>query len=340
MAFRQTARMNLTLAVGLLLAGTASLPARADLTIVTEVNTSRSGGPAGAETAAPSPQTVTTYYKGDKARVEAADGTVTLYDRAAEKVYTLHPAEKTFSALPLKQMLERGADLASQMPTNARRMSANVKLKVETKVALKQDKAAAKQAFIDQEASRYNLTGSATLKPESGGGFAGGGFPGGGRRGGGRRGGGFPGGGFPGGDLPGGGFPGGGRRPGGGYPGGGGGPGGEGRRMPSIAIAGEYWIGAAPSIKTKVKNLLLPSIVQTVPPGPFVRPLDDKVAKTKGFPLSSKVTVTLKSPRTETSTTVTVTTAVKSMKEDPLADALFQVPPDYKGVDPPPGSKA
>ena len=183
---------------------------------------------------------------------------------------------------------------------------------------------AAKQAFVDKEASRYNLTGTATLKPEFSGGSPGGGFPGGGRRGG-RSGGGFPGGGFPGG-----GFPGGGRRPGGGYPGGDGGPGRAGRRMPVIEIAGEYWIAAAPSIKTKTKNSLLPSIVQTVPSGPFVRLLDDKVAKTKGLPVSSKVTMTMKSPRAEAPTMVTVTTAVTSMKEDPLADALFQVPLDYR----------
>ena len=75
---------------------------------------------------------MTTYYKGDKARVDADDGTVTLYDRAAEKVYTLHPAEKTCSMLPLKKMLERDTDPASQMPANSRRVPANVKLKVET----------------------------------------------------------------------------------------------------------------------------------------------------------------------------------------------------------------
>ena len=52
MAPGQTDRMNLALAAGLLIAMTASLPARADLTIVTEVNIARSGGPTVAETAA------------------------------------------------------------------------------------------------------------------------------------------------------------------------------------------------------------------------------------------------------------------------------------------------
>ena len=63
---------------------------------------------------------VTTYYQGQAARVEAADGTVTIYDRAKENVYRLHPAEKTYSLVALKKMLEQEPSLISRQASNGR----------------------------------------------------------------------------------------------------------------------------------------------------------------------------------------------------------------------------
>jgi len=165
------------------------------------------------------------------------------------------------------------------------------------------------------------------MKRESRGGFGRGGFPGGGfPRG--RR---FPGSGFPSGRFPSGGYPGRDGGPGGGRRGGDDGPGERG--VPSLQIEGEYWIADAPVLGTKMKNALLPSFIQTVPPGAFLSPLTDKLGKTKGFPVTSKVIVTTTSPRSVTPTTVTITTELRSITDGPLDASLFQVPDDYKKVD-------
>jgi hypothetical protein len=168
-------------------------------------------------------------------------------------------------------------------------MPASANVKLESKVDLKQDKVAGKKTFAGEEAVRYSLTGSATVKRNVGGGFPGGGFPG--RRR-------FPGG------FPGGGFPAGGRFPGGGYPGGGRGSGGGSRP------------GGAP--------------------GSYGRRMPSKLAKTKGFPVASRVVVTMTSPQSPAPTTITTTTEVKSITDATLDESLFKVPDGYKEVAPRP----
>jgi hypothetical protein len=329
----------------------APAPARADLKIVTEVTVTRSPPDSSAESkpgaSAPASSTdkasplipprpespaapaklVTTYYQGQSARVEAADGSVTIYDRAKENVYTLHPADKTYSLIALKKMLEQEPSLISRQASNGR-------MKLETKVDLTADKEASKKTFAGREAIRYTLTGSASVKRETRSGFGRGGFPGGGR---------FPGRGrFPGGGFPGGYFQGGYSEDGdsGGYGRRGRRSGSMGQGMPSMQIEGEYWIADAPSLGTKMKDALLPSFIETVPAGPFVSPLKDKLAKIKGFPVSSRVSVTSTNRRSDTTTSITTTTEVKSITDGPLDAVLFQVPNDYKKVDVPPVSVA
>ena len=103
-----------------------------------------------------------------------------------------------------------------------------------------------------------------------------------------------------------------------------------------MQIEGEYWIAGAPSLGAKTKDALLPSFIETAPAGNhFVSPLKDKLAKIKGFPVSSRVSVTTTNRRSDNTTTVTTTHEVKSITEGPLDAALFQVPGDYKKVDAP-----
>src|SRR5262249_34938932 len=101
-------RVSLSAAAALVVAGVAP-PSRADWKIVSEGVVPRSPSdpttdtrstalvPSSPETASTSPKTATICYQDQRARIEAADGTVTLYDRALDTVYTLHPADKSYS---------------------------------------------------------------------------------------------------------------------------------------------------------------------------------------------------------------------------------------------------
>ena len=60
-------------------------------------------------------QTVTTYFKGSKARRETSGGAVVIYDRSTDKIYTLDAAAKTYSVLSFADTLNRGAKLPEPM---------------------------------------------------------------------------------------------------------------------------------------------------------------------------------------------------------------------------------
>src|SRR5205807_1206253 len=89
----------------------------------------------------------------------------------------------------------------------------------------------------------------------------------------------------------------------------------------------------APSIGTKTKNPLQPSFVATLPPGPFVGPVSDKLGKSKRLPLASKVTVTTMNRRSDSTMTISVATEVKSMTEGPVDASLFKLPAGYQKVE-------
>lgn len=77
-------------------------PALADAKIVTR--TSSSGGMAGARPGSDgSGATSTSYYKGDKVRVETGNN-VMIYDCAADRLYTLDTAKKTYTVATLQQL--------------------------------------------------------------------------------------------------------------------------------------------------------------------------------------------------------------------------------------------
>ena len=114
---RPTWRGESRVRTSLLTLALLALPAmaHADLTIVADVTAgSRMGG--GAPEAAPAPQpqgakqTITTYYKGRKARTEVKGGAVTIYDADAGKVFRLDPARKTYTVAALRDVLD-GKDL-------------------------------------------------------------------------------------------------------------------------------------------------------------------------------------------------------------------------------------
>src|SRR5689334_2369111 len=115
--------MTLTMTAGVFVAVLmAQTPAKSDLKIVTETNVTQTTQQAEAaskqaDTASKqrAPQIETAYYKGEEARVEAPDGTVTIYDLAADKVYTLNPTDRTYHVAPIKQFLEKGSDLSRQI---------------------------------------------------------------------------------------------------------------------------------------------------------------------------------------------------------------------------------
>ena len=85
-------------------AGTA---ARADVKIVSELNVT---GLPQSQTRQKFPQSVTTFYKGDKSRTELGNK-VTIYDAATDKLYTLDPANKTYTAMTPQEASQKGAGL-------------------------------------------------------------------------------------------------------------------------------------------------------------------------------------------------------------------------------------
>ena len=108
-----------------------------------------------------------------------------------------------------------------------------------------------------------------------------------------------------------------------------------GRGMALDANRGQVPIAYAPSLGTKTKDALLPSFIETAPAGPFVGLLKDKLAKIKGFPVSSRVSVTTTNRRSDTTTTVTTTDRGEIDHRGPTGRWLLQVPNDYKKVDAP-----
>lgn len=93
-----------------LLAAAQAIPASADVKIVSEVT--MKGLPEQAKTMQPGidkPVTTMTLYKGDKQRTEAG-GTITIYDCAADKLYTLDTTKKTYTVSSVGNALNAVAD--------------------------------------------------------------------------------------------------------------------------------------------------------------------------------------------------------------------------------------
>ncbi len=321
--------------------------ARADVKIVSKVTTTgqagfggfgggrRGGGQGGQQTAAPSPtQMYTTYFKGRKARRESADGsTVVIYDRDADKVYTLDPKAKTYYSVTYTSLIGDNAD------QNAGPFQTTSKLN------LKDPTAGA--GTVGGIATRdFSVDGTLTMTPPAGGFW-------GGRRGaqaqggaatatpqdgnagatdpnaqngaqGGRWGGGF-----------------------GGFTG------------LTTAVTGSISLASAAAVlPTELsgaaydRTLSLPLIDQVLPANnQMFKPLVNSIARQQGIPLGAKITMqrtiqmapaaangnadtAAQAPPTIPPTTITM--EVQSVdKTAALEDVLFAVPTDYKIVDAP-----
>jgi hypothetical protein len=124
---------------------------------------------------------------------------------------------------------------------------------------------------------------------------------------------------------------------------GGGGPRGQrggGGAFPSMELEGEFWIAEKFALPSKSKDPFFPSFALAVPPGvmagPLLKPLADKMAKAKGFPLFSRVSIRVVKPQSaEEPEQVVTTVEVKSLSSEAVDDALFKVPEDYKIVEAP-----
>ncbi len=366
--FGVTAATSVGVAAGLALSGASG--AYADVTIVSTVritgiptpkSAANTGVPSATAASAPGTQpapapvpvvaapteinrTFTTYYKGDKARRESADGGVVIYDKGADKVYTLDPASKTYYVVSFKEAMDNGGGLPGSVASRA---------EIDASVDLDDAKGDpdSKRTIAGKDADKLSFFGtvSATAKaPErSGGGFGGGGFPGGG--------GGFPGGG-------GGGFPGGGggRRRGGGGGGGTGGGGGQrgtAARFAHLSLSGNLWatdaVSLLPNGKKDERELSIALLQQELPDAdPVLKPFASEMAKKKLIPMSSHISLRAYSatgqpiafdPGTgntiavpNTSDPLVVEMEVKSIDTKvALDDGLFKLPAGYDRVDPP-----
>ena len=312
--------------------------ARADVKWVAE--TSVENGPDGA-----GKTNVTIYLKGQQARRENADGTVTLIDLEKKKVFTLDPSAKTYYEKGLKE----NSDTTIEGLPSFLKASTSLKMKDEKTTDKMATKTADGAAGGDVTLTQQSVTGKVSIHPDfsaggpgGGGGFpggSGGGFPGGGPPGGG--GGGFPGGGPPGGG--GGGFPGGG-------PGGGGPPGGG---MPEIKINGVVYTADAATlgIDSKTRDLITIFAAPMLPAqAPFASALGKEFAKKLTVPLRSRLTVEMpgmpgdgnpdgstpdaNAPPPSQKVTVIVHTTTLDTKTT-LDDTLFTIPTDYKETQPP-----
>ena len=108
----------------------------------------------------------------------------------------------------------------------------------------------------------------------------------------------------------------------------------------TLNIQGEQWVTEEIKLSPAMERMRRDSLLRQM--GPLAsagRPLVDKISKVRGYPLSSKetVTVVIAKPGTPGRREKTVsTTNVTLVSEEPLDDKLFLVPDGYREVAPDP----
>jgi hypothetical protein len=335
---------------------TASRPASADLEVVSEVHVTPPAAATGNATPNPAtsaPVAFTTYFKGRRARLTRGDNTtVTIFDRDADRVYTLDPANKTYYVRSFKDAFRVGSTLPDAISS---RFDLDTDIKLEE--AKKGENSAAvasggvggseTQTIAGREAEDFTLSGYAALKPKEtahyGNGGMGGGFPSGGSSGGGHHhggmGGGFPSGGKSGGSRP---------------------TSASGRSGQRLNVDGDvYTVDAEkllPNGKKDEKEMSLAVVTQMLPGGsPLLEDLAKQLARKGRFPLASTVTLRPAVERLASDTNAAGSTnapgfpapgpvppatvihmAITSLRTDvTLDEGLFTLPTDYQKVDPP-----
>lgn len=258
------------LSVAALLGGVA----RADVKIVSQATVK--GLPAQAQAQMPDlgkPYTVTTYYKGDKQRVENdSDKSVTISDFKDGKLYTLNPSKKTY-------YVTNFADLGKQLegiPLTTTLTKAEVTSGTETKTIA--GKSAHPYHFSAvMKMSLDNLDPSLSSM------------------------------------------------------------------LPTITMDGDQWTTEAVTLPISYQTLSRTAFQRGMPAmmGQSLKGLMDKMATIKGTPLSRTFTVRFvlsdaakSSPIAQymPKDPIVTTEEVTSVSEDPISDALFTPPADYKEV--------
>lgn len=323
----------------------------ADVRVVTVVTTT--GGDSGGGTV-----TYTTSVKGQYIRRVGSNDTITIFDHAANKVYTLNAKEHTYWVGSFKDVMERGTQLPG-------RMSERMNLNIRTGITERRSGDYA-QEVAGQWTSLVTLEGTANISPrmEANSGFPGG--MGGGQQGGAPAGGRFPGrgGGFPSGNFPGGGnFPGSGN---GGGPQGGGPQGGRQAtptaEMPGFSLTGEIRAAEATTLlgveSKDARELAFAFLQPLLPEGtPFGKSLSDKLRSRVPLEGTLKISIpaqpaTVQAAGNDAGTgsppgqqasspsrsqVVTLSLTTRSIETGvSLEDLLFQVPGDFRKVDAPP----
>ena len=157
-----------------LLVLTPAVRARADLKVMVEVSVSGMPEPARRTGKAPTyPRQVTTYYRGDRARIEVTSGPITLYDYAADRVYILDPEKKTYTTESLRRVSGQPPAKSSMVPVP--RTSSQSKMVVTLSAAATGEQ----KTIAGSQALRFTVTGSIDLERSMG---SGAGFPAGSQR--------------------------------------------------------------------------------------------------------------------------------------------------------------
>src|SRR5438477_9835997 len=162
---------RLAAAAGAIIVASALPIAHADVKITSEVTTEASSSSQDS-LSQPISSSLTIYLKGNKARTETQDGRITIFDEHGN-VFTMDASRKTYEVTTTKKLLDPKVGLPPQVADHTG---------VDSRVDLTKVEGAT--AFADKNATRYSITASVAMHPESGGGYSrggmgGGGFPGG-----------------------------------------------------------------------------------------------------------------------------------------------------------------
>jgi hypothetical protein len=246
------------------------------------------------------PERIRLSYKNGAVLAEPEDGSLRIYNLAARTVLLLNPGSKTYS-----ETSWRNEDEAAPSPQKAngrkRRSGPAVQLDKIRQYGVNGEEDASR-SIAEIKATEYTLSAS----------FRRSGIKRGGR------------------GFPGGGSPGRGRRRSGGAPGGGGMP------SPGMGASGELWLADLNAFPAGFKDAASALIASLLPPAPVSVALKDALAKVSAFPLQGSLRMR-RGRFSDSEEPPDFTFEALDVRTDPLDDALFRVPADYRRIEPPSG---
>lgn len=113
--------------------------------------------------------------------------------------------------------------------------------------------------------------------------------------------------------------------------------------LPTMEMKGEQWATESLSLPSAFQKAGLNNMARRMPPMMVkgMKPLIDELAKIKGAPLSSRMSMSFIVPPGSPAAgsvpkePIVTTTEVKSISEETLSDSLFEIPTGYKKVEAP-----